>query len=165
MLKKMAQVIAVVLMVVLMLIGAKQASDEKKEPEEVGKQMSQSEQLKDRLLTLGDNATISSDEDMEALWTYFVNNDPIRDIVGNPKWQIAENCYLTILEGRGAIKLADGDITIILKFTTTIDCPKSVEESDISLIVCKSSKQYDIGTYTDKNSKRWILGKQVELQE
>lgn len=116
------------------------------------------EQLKERLLALGDNATISSDEDMEALWNYLGNNVPIRDDAGKLKWQMTDNCYLTILEGRAAIKLVDEDITY-LKFVTTIDCPTYVHDFDISFIVSKESDKYEMGTYTNENATRWFLGR------
>lgn len=159
MLKKLARIIAVVLMGVLMLICAKLASDGQSQPDEAGEQLSQGEQLKARLLSLGDNATISSNEDMEVLWDYLSSNQPLRDVLNKPRWQVTDNCYLTIMEGRGAIKLVEDNVTVTLKFITTIDCPINVNEADISFIVSKVSDTYDMGTYTGET--RWFLGESL----
>ena len=151
--KKMTRTFIITAVLMVLLTGCGWQLSEVQKPLET--EMS----LKDQLLSLGNNATISSNKEMVALWDYLNNNEPLKDILGKPKWQIADNCYLTIVEGRGAIRLVEDDITVTLKFITTIDCPVDVKESDISFIVSKVSDTYEMGTYTDGNTTRWFLGK------
>lgn len=118
--------------------------------------LSQGEKLRLRLLALGDDALISSEEDLQALWDYLNDNPSLGGIDKGLKWQIAENCYLEIIGGRGLLKLKDGDEINYYSFITTIDCPTEITEEFISFIS-------EEGTYTNNNSEIWFFGKKTEL--
>ena len=118
--------------------------------------LSPGEQLKERLLFLGDDATISSEDDKEALWDFLSNNRS----EGNEelRWKLTDRCYLTIIGGRNIIQLVDDGLTSYYYFDTTIDCPTDVTMDEVSFISPR-------GTYTSDNSKRWTFGRETEVTE
>lgn len=119
-------------------------------------QQSPGEQLRNRLMSLGNEAKISSQKDMEAIWNFMDSNKPLDD--EGLHWKLTDECTLNIIGGRNLISLVEGENITYLTFITTIDCPKDVSWDDVSHITPR-------GTYTNNCSTVWFLGKEKETTE
>lgn len=134
--------------------GQKEQTEERQQVV-IDENLSPGEQLRQRLLNLGNDTQISSNEDMEALWNFLNSNSPTDEERTN--WELTQDCSLTIMAGRSLIKLVEGENITYISFVATIDCPQDIA----GYITFISPK----GTYTSDNSKRWYLGRETEVTE